>query len=83
MVLAVSMDRLGRSVVEDFRRRFRLTFPHLLDQDHHATRTYGVHYTPTTFLVDKRGDMVAMAVGLRSWADEEFLRVFDAMLEED
>lgn len=77
------MDRLGRSVVEDFRRRYRLTFPHLLDDEHEASRAYGVHYTPTSFIVDKRGDMVAMAVGLRSWADEKFLRVFDAMVAED
>ena len=48
MLLAISMDRPGRSVVEPYKKRNRLTFPHLLDDRLEVSRTYGVRATPTT-----------------------------------
>ncbi|MFQ5893248.1 MAG: peroxiredoxin family protein [Nitrospinota bacterium] len=83
VLLAISMDRQGRSIVEPYKKRNRLTFPHLLDADHEVTRTYGVRYTPTSFIVDQRGHIVARVIGLRPWADPEFQRLFEEMIAEE
>lgn len=69
-------------MVGPYKRRNRLTFPHLLDPENDVKATYGVRYVPTTFLVDKRGKIVAKVVGPRPWADHEFQRLFDEMISE-
>lgn len=83
VLLAVSMDRKGRSVVEPYKKHNRLTFPHLLDSNFKATRAYGVHYTPTTFIVDKRGRVVARVIGPMPWSNPEFQRLFEEMIAEE
>lgn len=82
MLLAISMDRKGRSVVEPYKKHNRLTFPHLLDTGRQATKAYGVRYTPTTFIVNKRGQIVARVIGPRPWADPDFQRLFEGMIAE-
>ena len=82
MLLAIAMDRKGRSVVEPYKRRYRLTFPHLLDENQKATRAYGVRYTPTTFIVNKRGQIVARVIGPKPWANAEFQKLFEEMIAE-
>lgn len=83
MVLAISRDRKGRSVVEPYKERNRLTFTHLLDNRLKASRAYGVRAVPTTFVVNKRGYIVARVVGLRHWAAPEFQRFFEEMIAEE
>lgn len=83
MLLAVSMDRKGRSVVEPYKKRNRLTFPHLLDDGRQASGAYGVRYTPTTFIVNKRGEVVARVIGARPWANPDFQRLFEGMIAEE
>ncbi len=83
MLLAVSMDRKGRSVVEPYKKRNRLTFPHLLDTGRQATEAYGVRYTPMTFIVNKRGQIVARVIGPRPWSDPDFQRLFEGMIAEE
>ncbi len=82
MLLAVSMDRQGRSVVEPYKKRNRLTFPHLLDTARQATEAYWVRYTPTTFIVNKRGEVVARVIGPKPWSDPDFQRLFEGMIAE-
>ena len=82
MLLAISMDRPGRSVVEPYKKRNRLTFPHLLDDRLEVSRTYGVRAMPTTLIVNKRGHVVARVIGPRPWADPEFQRLFEELIDE-
>ncbi len=77
------MDREGRALVGPYKRRNRLTFPHLLDPDNDVTTVYGVRQVPTTFIVDKRGRVAARVVGPRPWAAPEFQRLFEEMVSEE
>ncbi len=76
------MDQPGRSVVEPYKKRNRLTFPHLLDDRLEVSQTYGVRATPMTLIVNKRGHVVARVIGPRPWADPEFQRLFKELIDE-
>jgi hypothetical protein len=56
--------------------------PVVLDADGSVTSTYGVHGTPTTFVVGKDGGLVARAVGPRPWTGPEGRALFEALLKE-
>ncbi len=83
MVLAISRDRKGRSVVEPYKEQYRLTFPHLLDDRNKASRAFGVRAVPTTIIVNRRGHIIARAIGLRPWANPEFQRLFEELIAEE
>jgi peroxiredoxin len=70
------------SLVRTYKKRNRLTFPHLLDVQSNVSRTYGVRYTPTSFIVDKQGNIAARVVGPVSWASPEFQEMFKEMVSE-
>jgi peroxiredoxin len=77
------MDREGRALVGPYKRQNRLTFPHLLDSKNDVTADYGVSHVPMTFIVNKRGQVVARVVGPRPWASPEFQRLFEEMISEE
>ncbi len=43
----------------------------LLDANKDAEKSYQIAYTPTVFLVDRRGQLVGKAIGERDWAGEQ------------
>lgn len=47
--------------------RLGISFPLLWDADGEVGRTWGVGSFPTTYLIDPRGDVRAVAIGGRSW----------------
>lgn len=69
-VLAVNLDRLSTAGVEAFLKEVKVTFPIVLDPDWSAARTYGVLGVPTSYLIDRAGNVVVREVGERDWADE-------------
>jgi peroxiredoxin len=66
-VLAISIDADGRSAVEPFVQERPFTFPIGLDPKMAVADRYGVRALPTTVLVDRKGNLVARAVGPREW----------------
>lgn len=69
-VWGVSLD--SPRVTASFQRRYGITFPILLDEDGYPTaRAFGVKETPSTFLIDKSGEVVWNAVAFeKSGMDE-------------
>jgi len=67
VVLAISLDAQGASVVSPFVKRFGLTFPIGLDPKMQIRETYGVWAVPSTFLIDRKGKRVLFANGAREW----------------
>lgn len=55
---------------QDFMKRFGLTYPSLRDVDGKLAEDYGTRALPETFVVDRRGRVVAVA---RGTVDEGFL----------
>jgi len=80
VVLAISLDSQGASVVKPFVKRFALTFPIGLDPKMAVRETYGVWAMPSTFLIDRKGKRVFFANGSREWDSPAAHAVIDALL---
>jgi peroxiredoxin len=65
-ILALSIDT-NVDAVAPFVRRYGLSFPVGVDSGAMVARTYGMRALPTTYLIDGRRDVVALAVGARNW----------------
>jgi cytochrome c biogenesis protein CcmG/thiol:disulfide interchange protein DsbE len=59
------------SDAEDFIEEFGLTYPHLRDEDGSSQEKFGVIAYPETFVIDRKGRIVATR---RGPVDEEFMR---------
>ena len=70
--VVLGMDiRESREVVETAVRERGYAFPVLLDSTAEVTLTYQVRATPTVYLVDRWGKLVASAIGPRPWGSPQ------------
>ncbi len=70
-VLAVSIDP-SASVVRSFAAEKGLTFPVLLDPDKEVYfDDYAVHVLPTSFLIDRNGNIAKQLLGEVAWDSED------------
>ena len=81
-ILAVSLDKGSTDKVQTFADEYRLSFPILLDSDGQVERLYDTHTIPTTFVVDKRGMIVAEVDGAKHWESEETFKAVEYLLKE-
>ena len=65
-VLAVSLDEDGWDVVRPFAEELKANFPILLGDDEMAEEFGGVVALPTTFIINKKGEIVTRHTGLVS-----------------
>lgn len=78
-VIAVSVDD-DAHLVREFLRQTPLEFPILLDQGGTVTaRRFGVSMFPTTFLINRQGQVSDIWIGERNW-DETAIRTSIAQL---
>jgi len=68
-MLAVSIDKSGKSAVESFVKDGGYTFKVLLDPQGQIAAKYKVSGIPTTFIIDKKGNIVDQVVGGRDWVE--------------
>ncbi len=71
MVLAVSLDEEGWEVVRPFTTELKPNFPVLLGNDAMAEEFGGVVALPTSFIVNKKGEIVTRHTGLVSKSEYE------------
>ncbi len=57
------------------------TVPVLLDRDGQAADAFGVHATPTVFLIGRDRMILGSAIGPRSWDRPEARALLTALLE--
>jgi len=72
--------REGTATIREFAKELGLTFPLLLDDSGKINSTYGVIGLPTTFLIDRDGRAVALAVGPRDWSGNPARELIRALL---
>lgn len=68
-VVGVNLDLLSISGVEAFVKEVGVTFPIVLDPTWSTARAYRVIGLPTTYLLDRAGNVVVREIGERNWAD--------------
>lgn len=69
-VLAVSFKE-HEDLVKEFQKKFKLSFPVLLDSDGKLGEKYQITGHPVTFLIDRRGFLVGKVLGERDWSSAE------------
>lgn len=80
VVLAISLDSQGASVVNPFVKQFKLTFPVGLDPKMAVREKYGVWAVPSTFIIDRAGKRALFANGAREWDGKAAHALFDSLL---
>jgi peroxiredoxin len=83
VILAISSDRGGKSVVEPYVQERGLTFAVLLDPEGEVFAQYGVRGLPTSYLLDRRGRVFSADVGARDWSGRVARQVVERLLAEE
>jgi peroxiredoxin len=69
VMLAVSVDA-DPKLIAPFVSEHKLSFPIGLDSKMEVANAYGVRALPSTFIVDRDGNMAALAIGPRVWDND-------------
>jgi len=80
-VVAVSSDVQGAEVVQPYVTQLHLSFTTLLDATGQVTRLYGVTSLPTTYLLDREGRLVTVAIGGYDWGKAEARALITSLLD--
>ena len=67
MILGVSVDRLAPKAMQQFVNQHDVPYPIVLDRRFEVSRQYHVQGTPTSYLIDRNGTILAGAVGPQDW----------------
>ncbi len=81
MVIGVNYMERAETVMK-FKRDFDLTFPSFLDKDGRVSERYRVMGIPTSFLIDRKGRVVAKVLGDREWDNEHGRAIVESLLKE-
>ncbi len=79
IILAIDLQE-NRQQVERFKKLFNLNFTFLLDSDGKVGLMYAVRSIPSTYLVDRKGYLIGVAMGARDWASDDAIQLFEHLL---
>jgi peroxiredoxin len=82
VVLAVSVDREGASVVAPYLKRHGLTFPVGLDPQQSVARLYRVWVLPSTTILSREGIPLFSVQGAREWDSPAGRAFFERLLKQ-
>lgn len=80
-ILAVSIDSLGEKVVAPFMKKYKLTFPALIDSAGDIRIGYRTTGVPESFIIDKDGILVKKIIGSLNWTKPEILHLFQRLIQ--
>lgn len=80
-ILAISLDTGDLGKVAAFVRALDLTFPIGLDLTLEVANRYAVRGLPGSFLIDRSGNIAAVAIGPRDWDSPLAHAVVEALLK--
>ena len=78
-ILAVNFGE-SQAEVQAFMNNHGLSFPALLDEDGRTGGSYGIQAIPTSFLIDRDGNVVSRLVGSIDWDTPEIHAVIESLL---
>ena len=81
-ILAVSLDKNSPSKVQEFVDKHKLSFPVLLDTDGGAEKLYPSFTIPFTYVVDKKGRVVARVDGGKDWGSAKTFEAVENLLKQ-
>ncbi len=81
VMLAVSQDQMGREAVAPYVRRNGYHFEILLDPENQLGESYGITGVPETFIIDRKGRIVAHHMGAFDWSRDEVRQALEELLQ--
>jgi len=81
VMLAVSQDTKGRSVVAPYVAKNGYRFTILLDPQNKVSETYDVSGVPETFIIDRKGQIVAHHMGAFDWSRPDVKDALQQLLD--
>ena len=78
VMLAINLQE-DAGQVRRFVTEMGLSFRILLDSSGEIAASYGARTLPMSYLIDKDGSILARVIGIRSWDEPEFERLFRAL----
>jgi peroxiredoxin len=81
VILAVSQDRRGRAAVEPFVEKNHFNFDILLDPENVVGDAYNVSGVPETFIIDRKGRIVAHHMGAFDWSQTDVRQALNELLD--
>lgn len=74
---------LGEQIpaVQRFKQEYAISFPILMDPLIQIGALYGVRGTPTHFIIDQEGKVIAGGAGIKNWSGEEAQGLIKQLLE--
>jgi len=81
-ILAISLDTQSAAAVQRFVTELKLTYPIGLDPKWAVAEKYTVRALPSSFLIDRKGSVVAIALGPRDWDGPAAHAVMESLLRE-
>ncbi|MBI1893218.1 MAG: TlpA family protein disulfide reductase [Candidatus Rokubacteria bacterium] len=79
-VIALAIDTDGERVVKPIVTEWRLTYPIGLDPKMTVAGKYRVRSLPSTFIIDRKGQLVATAHGPREWDSPDAVEFLESLL---
>ncbi len=79
-LLAISEDEGGWPAIDRFLRSYPVTMTVALDARGDVANLYESSMLPTTFLIDKKGQIVRVYTGPRNWTSREVLGEIEKLL---
>ena len=80
-VLAVTLDKNAKSKIKSFVDEHNLSFPVLLDSKSEVERLYPSMTVPFTYVIDRKGRVVARVDGAKNWESEETFEAIEYLLK--
>jgi thiol-disulfide isomerase/thioredoxin len=78
-IVAVDLQE-PKDTVRKFVQDNSLTFTVLLDANGAVAGSWGAQSIPTTYLIDRKGSILARSVGGREWDDADMVALFETIL---
>ncbi|MDR1419414.1 MAG: TlpA family protein disulfide reductase [Treponema sp.] len=78
-VLAVNCAENRRDVV-DFMKNNGLSFPAVLDESGEASGRYGIRAIPTTYILNRDGEIILKVTGSMDWNTPKIIAAFETLL---
>ncbi|MBF0193074.1 MAG: TlpA family protein disulfide reductase [Magnetococcales bacterium] len=80
VILAVDVGEKADDIIP-FAMEYDLEFPIVLDNNDKTARAWKVRGMPTSFLVDKQGNIVYQALGGREWDDVKIIEIIQNLID--
>jgi len=73
----------GPESIKAFLKENDLTFTVLMDKAGEISQSYGVHALPITFLIGRRGNVLARSIGYKDWHNKKTRKFISSLLKDE